>query len=163
MTKRIFVQIWKPSSRVVALKNPLNAWLRGSVFLIMATKIRRILGYRILSLKNMEVCLKTGYPKTIGSSAFVLLECLFVGTRWYPPSYKLGYNPHENFRYSLQVHPSLIGLICTNWTLTNWGTTLYHLFSDNPLLASGQCFKVTPSKSSRELTFTGRFITSERA
>ena len=163
MTKQIFVQIWKPSSRVVALKNPLNVWLRGSVFLIMAKKYGEFLDTVYCPWRIWRSVWKLDTPKTIGSSAFVPLECLFVGTRWYPPSYKLGYNPHENFRYSLQVHPSLIGLISTNWTLTNWGTTLYHLFSDNPLLASGQCFKVTPSKSSRELTFTGRFITSERA
>ena len=29
-----------------------------------------------------------------------------------------------NYRYNLLINPRLIGFICTNWTLTNWGTTL---------------------------------------
>ena len=47
------------------------------------------------------------------STIKITIQSLFH-TRWYPPSYKLGYNPHENYWYSLHVHPSLIGLMFTN-------------------------------------------------
>ena len=54
-------------------------------------------------------------------------------TRWCPPSYKLVYNPMK----TIDIPPTktiVIGVICTNWTLSNGGTAAHlaeregHLF-----------------------------------
>ena len=43
-----------------------------------------------------------------------------------PPSHvNVGEHNPNNYRYNPLINPSEIVLMFTNWTLTNWGTTLY--------------------------------------
>ena len=43
-----------------------------------------------------------------------------------PSSYKLAYKPHEYYSYKYHKPYSDIGVMFTNWTLSNGGPTLYH-------------------------------------
>ena len=52
---------------------------------------------------------------------------VFYPSRWCPPSYKWIYKPMNTIDIS-PINHSAIGLICTNWTLTNWGTTLWFCY-----------------------------------
>jgi len=73
-----------------------------------------------------------GLPLQLQNGKEVMQAFLFPPhpIRWCPPSYVCWFIlPWKLVRYITNKNPSLIGVICANWTLSNGGTTLipsYH-------------------------------------